>query len=232
MRRAPLTAADLLDRLHLEPLSAGEYWHVYSTAYGALASRPNSPYRLGLVTDHPPGLVSRPSFYLGWSPEAALWETALRDVAAVHGAVTLQAAWTHGRGLARLKLNRDREVVPLDQPFRRNVIDPNTTKNVRWDRHLIRPTYKATHVAAGVIDAQFRADGKVLPGFRWYSKQIQGDLVAVMYEPAFDPNDWAIVEQFDLDSSKGRLAISDALLRAKMYLVGSLSAVGGTPLTP
>lgn len=224
-----MTGADRLHRLDTVTLPAGVYWHVYGLAYGALASHPCSTSRLALVAGRPPGVLVRETFYIGWTPDAALWETALRDVAAQDGVVRMAPEFTEGRGLARLRLTRDLELVALDQPARRRIIDHDSVDDERWDGHLGTRTYKRTHLAAAAVDAQFRADGRTLPGFRWFSRQAQAHRVAVLYRPAFDPDDWVVEEKFELDSPAGRQSIIDALTREGLALEASLGTGVGVP---
>lgn len=224
-----MTGADPLHRLDTVVLPAGVYWHVYGLAYGALASHPCSTARLALVADRPRGVMVRDTFYLGWSPDAALWETVLRDVAAEDGVVRVPADTTTGRGLARLRLRRDLQLVALDHPARRRIIDHDTADDQRWDGHLTTRTYKRTHVAAGVVDRQFREAGRALPGFRWFSRQAQAHRVAVLYAPEFDPADWVVEEKFELDSPTGRQAIIDALTHEGLALEAELGDNAGDP---
>jgi hypothetical protein len=68
-----------------------------------------------------------------------------------------------------------------------------------------------------------------LPGFRWHSRQLQADLVAVMFEPTFDPRDWEVEQALVLDSDEGQAALGTALARANFALRAGLGSVGGTP---
>lgn len=222
-----MTAADALHRIAFRTLAAGVYWHVYGVDYGALVAHPASTSRLALVDGFPPGVIVRSTFYIGWTPDVALWEGILRNVRSMDGAVSLLPAWTAARGLARIRLQRDLTVIALDHPARRDVIDYGSPEDARWHRHLTTDTYKRTHLAAAAVDAQCRAAGCVLPGFRWHSRQLQADLVAVLYD--FAPEDWVVEEKFELDSIAGRQAIAAALARANMRQFDDLHILGGLP---
>ncbi len=228
-RRRSMTAADALHRIAFRTLAAGVYWHVYGVEYGALMAHPASRSRLALVDGFPPGVIVRPTFYIGWTPDVALWEGILRNVRPMDGAVSLLSAWTAGRGLARIRLQRDLQVIALDHPARRDVIDYDSPEDERWHGHLTTHHYKRTHLAAAALDAQCRAAGCVLPGIRWHSRQLQADLIAVLYSPTFASADWVVEEKFELDSVAGRQAIAAALARANMRQFDDLHILGGLP---
>lgn len=220
---------DTLHRIAFRLLAAGVYWHVYGLDYGALSPNPASTSRFALVDGRPPSVKVRPTFYIGWTPDVALWESILRHVMPLDGAVSLLPAWTQGRGLARIRLKRDLEVIALDHPARREVIDYGSPEDQRWHGHLTTDVYRRTHFAAAALDAQCRAAGRPLPGVRWHSRQLQADLVAVLYSPTFDPNDWVVEEKFELDSDIGKRAIIAALGRANMHLCSELGGTDGVP---
>jgi len=224
-----MTSPDALHMIKFRTLKAGVYWHVYSVGYGALTAHPASTSRLALVAGFPRSVIVRPTFYIGWTPDVALWEGILRNVRLMDGAVSLLPAWTAGRGLARIRLTKDLQIIAMDHPARREVINYNSSEDQRWHRHLTTDVYTRTHFAAAAVDSQCRAADCLLPGFRWHSRQLQADLVAVLYSPTFDPDDWVVEEKFELDSVAGKQAIIAALGRANVRLCGDLSATGGVP---
>jgi hypothetical protein len=226
-----VTAADSLHRLVYSQLDPGIYWHVFGLEYGPLASHPRSTSRFALVRNQPSGVIVRSAFYFAWSREAALWETALRDAQAINGVVSVHPDWTKGRGLARLRLMRPLPIIALDHPARRAVIDVDSVEDQRWHGHLTTNRYRRTYRASAAVDLQCRAADPTLPlpGFRWHSRQLQADLVAVMFEPTFDPRDWEVEQALVLDSDEGQAALGAALARANFALRAGLGSVGGTP---
>ena len=112
----------------------------------------------------------------------------------------------------------------MDHPARRKVIDYNSPEDQRWHGHLTTDRYRRTHFAAAAVDAQCTAAGQVLGGFRWPSRQLQSDLVAVLYGDVSD-RDWAIAETIELASPRGQAMITAALQQANMVWVPDLRSV-------
>lgn len=219
-----MAVADTLHHLLFDVVPAGDYWHVYDLAYGPLATHPCCQARLALVAGRPDTVIVRPTFYIAWTPDAALWETALRDVAPdAAGGVSLLPGYAAGHGLARLSLRHPLPIVAMDHPARRKVIDYNSPEDQRWHGHLTTDRYRRTHFAAATVDAQCRASGELLPGFRWHSRQLQRDLVGVLYGALSDH--WSVAETIELAAPRGQAMLTAALGRAQMVLVPDLRAV-------
>ena len=220
-----MAVADTLHHVVFDEVAPNDYWHVYHLDYGPLATQPSSEARLALVAGRPATVIVRPTFFFAWTPEAALWETALRDVAPdAAGGVSLLPGYAATHGLARLRLVRSRPIVAMDHPARRKVIDYNSPEDQRWHGHLTTDRYRRTHFAAAAVDAQCTAAGQVLGGFRWPSRQLQRELVAVLYGDLSD-RDWIVQETIELDSAEGQAMIAAALQQANMVLVPDLRSV-------
>lgn len=220
-----MAVADTLHHVAFDEVPAGDYWHVYDLAYGPLATHPCCQARLALVAGRPATVIVRPTFYIAWTPDAALWETALRDVAPdAAGGVSLLPGYAATHGLARLSLNRPLPIVAMDHPARRKIIDYGSPEDQRWHGHLTTDRYRRTHAAAAAVDGQCRAAGHVLPGFRWHSRQLQSDLVGVLYGDVSD-GDWAVSETIELATPRGQAMLVEALGRAQMVLVPDLRSV-------
>jgi len=218
---------DFLHRIDLQTLPAGRYWHVYRLTDGPLIAD-KAPNRRFALVKRDDGLVAeRASFGIGWSLEAAIWEWALRDLTPhFGGGIAIPPGTMSHLGLATLRLTRDLDVVALNRPHRRLVLDPDTPEDQRWDRHIATSRYRRTHAAAATVDAQFRSVGLTLPGFQWHSRQLPSDRVALLYEPFFNPADWRVDHTLRLDGVDGQDIIAGALWRARVSLVGDLRCAG------
>lgn len=226
-----MAVTDRLHRLEFSILEPGHYWRVYSLAHGPLAPHPSPTGRFALVANQPPGVIVRPAIYIGWTPDAALWESALRDATPVAGSVSLPPQWTVGRGLATLRLYRPLPILALDHPARRKIIDYGSPEDQRWHGHVTADVYRRTHRASAAVDAQCLASNPdfALPGFRWPSRQLQADNVGVLFTPNFRSDDWSVEGDVLLDSPEGLAAIDHALARGNLLRRASLSSVGGVP---
>jgi len=224
--------SELLHHLHLSTLAAGEdYWHAYTLASpdfpcGPLVTHPHSTSRFALVDGVPFGTVVRPTFYFGTTVRSALWETLLRGVRPdpVTNVVTLRPGQLANRGLAKLRLKADKHILRVDHPHRRHVVDIDTDLDQVWHRLTTMDNYAATHHAASLVDQQCHHAGFGLPGFMWASRQVQTDLVGVLYQPPFDQADWEVVSTTPMDSPQGLALIAQALAEAGMVLAGDVGS--------
>jgi hypothetical protein len=155
---------DVLHRVHLSRLPAGVYWHVYPAEYPSTSANAKSEGRLAWRDG------AHSMFYAGDTPAAALWETVLRDAEVRHGYVYTDPMHLKGMVLARLTLTVDVPVVDLRTPYRREVVDPNSTLDTRWDVWLKRPDHEATHQVTQRLMNQLSAAGHGTgAALRWHS---------------------------------------------------------------
>ena len=224
-----MAVSDRLHHLQFTDLIEREYWHIFHQDFGPLVPHPASLARLALVHDRPPGTVVRAAFFLAWTAAGAIWETGLRGIPGDETEVELDPGWLATHYLARLRLMRRLPIIALDHPLRRMIIDIDSPEDQRWHGHLTTHRYRRTHFAAAAVDAQCREAGQILPGFQWYSRQLQGDRVGVLYPPVFDPADWEVTEVIRLDTPEGRALIARALAAGGYTVARSLGWVGGRP---
>lgn len=220
MRKPNVESSDVLENLHLCTLQAGIYYHVYETAWGWRATHPCSKSRLALVKGRPEGTVVRNAYYIAHSANAAIWEVVLRDVAPGQGGgVWVQPGQMLYRHLATIRLKRDIDIVRMDKPYRRFSVMVDSALDKKWDRWLTTTEYRATHHASSRADRQFSEAGLALPGFQWCSRQLQTELVCVLYGEELD-DAWELVDDISLQSEPGIEAIRLALEAGGMQLVG------------
>ena len=225
-----MAVCDDLHRIAYTPLETGLYWRVLHTAFGALQPHPTSIGRLALVQDQPPGTMPLSTFYFAWHPAGALWETGLRGIPGDAQQVELDPGWLASHKLACIELQRELPIIALDHPARRKVIDYESPEDQRWHGHLTTTRYARTHRAAAAVYRQCQQANQPFPGFRWPSRQVQSELVGVLYGPAFNPDDWKVVDVHDLSSGLGFAHLENALAIGGFQRVASLGRVGGTPI--
>lgn len=218
----------LLPILYISELEVGsEWWHCYTLSSPDYDCGPlvtyAADYRFALVNDVPLGTVARHSYYIGASERSALFETVLRTCPIDrYGFVHLRPGQLANRGLVKLRLKQKMPVIKLYSPARHRLgIAKGSALDKELD-HLTRTTnYLATNDYAGHLDAQCRNDPTAqfpLPGVMWSSRQIETDLVAVMFTPPNDKTKWDIIEETELDTAEGRAKVNAALAAGDMQL--------------
>ena len=222
-----------LPGLFLAELEAdSEWWHCYelkSPLYdaGPLSTNPGSKNRFALVNGVPPGTLARPSYYISQTERSALFETILRhNNPDPNGDVRLRPDQLANRGLVQLRLKTPMPVIMLHRPMRDRLgITPDDPLDATIDLLTRTSVYAATHEFAGSLDAQCRADPTVssgLPALMWTSRQINTDLVAVLFTPPNDDDVWEVGPTIVLDTDAGRDRINAALAAGRMQLAGDL----------
>lgn len=213
----------VLPRLYTSVLPANsEWWHCYTMRSPHFPCGPlktyAAAYRFALVQDVPMGTVARDSYYIGETARAALFETILRgNPPDADGSVRLRPGQLKDRGLVKLRLKENLPVIRLDRPTRARLgVLEGTSLDQDLDRMTRMKDYLATQEFAGLLDAQCRADltfGMPLPGLMWASRQVNTDLVAVLFTPPNREDRWEEQAIIELDTPPG-LALLDEALRA------------------
>ncbi|MEX3791376.1 RES domain-containing protein [Paraburkholderia sp. BR14374] len=217
----------VLHRVHVGCLPAGgSYWHVFPVEYPATSPNPRSEARLAWRDG------SHSMFYAGETPAASLWETVLRDAAVRDGSVYTDPSHLEGMALARLTLITDVPVIDLRTPYRREIVDANTSLDSKWDHWLKQPEHDATHHVTEQLMSQLAAAGhETGAALRWHSRQGGSDSVVLFFAPPMNPA-WWIYEQAEvvrLDSDDGHAKISEALVRQGLCWCGIPAGPGFDP---
>ena len=199
----------LLHRVHVGCLRpGGSYWHVCPGQYAATSPNPRSEARLAWRDG------AHSMFYAGDTPAAAIWETVLRDAAVRQGSVYTDPSHLEGMVLARLTLTVSVPVIDLRAPYRREIVDPNSPLDSRWEQWLRQPEHQATHQVTERVMRQLAAAGHQQgAALRWHSRQGGADSVVLLFAPPMSPSWWECEESeiVRLDSVAGQSSIRRAL---------------------
>ncbi len=154
-----------------------EFWHVHPTKYGGDSFNAHTKGRFSGIEADPP----REMYYAGTTPECALWEVTLRDVApSGNPVVSIDAALYSEFQIARVQLKRDTPVLDLRPPNIRNLSEVRERWN-EWQRLSVASEreYPRTHEVA----AELLAAAPQAAGLMWHSRQCGQDTTIVMSVP-------------------------------------------------
>jgi hypothetical protein len=140
------------------PLLAGHVlWHVFSPRYGPTSFNPFSRNRYAAHGASPP----RAMFYAGDTPAGALWETALRDLVPDRAPpYEIELPPLGDLRIARLKLRRTIQVLPLYMPDLRWVDAGDLEWRMALQQSTVAADYTTTHaIAVSLLQRHPDADG-------------------------------------------------------------------------
>ncbi len=126
--------------------------------------------------------------------------------------------------LARLTLVVGVPLIDLRTPYRREIVDPNSALDSKWDQWLKQPEHRATHRVTERLMSQLAAGGhETGAALTWHSRQGGSDSVVLFFAPPMTPSWWKYekAQVIRLDSDDGHARIGDALAKQGLNWCGA-----------